>query len=131
VIAVPAQRPAQTPTSSTFRRLQLPLRRGRDRRRRHGSGARPWAPRSALNTITTLDDDAGPASGLRGRPLLDDWNLRVNTIKIGAEDVSVFAGLGTGPAAPEFETDDGTADPPSSSTDATGFFIGNLDFGPS
>ena len=99
-----------------------------------GLSATAGATVPALNTITTLDDtDAGPASGLaRKTDYSMIWNLRVNTIKIGAEDVSIFVGLATGLGSTwNLETDDdGMLDLAElEALDATGFFIGNLDFG--
>ena len=99
-----------------------------------GLSATAGAAVPALNTITTLDDtDAGPASGLaRTTDYSTIWNLRVNTIKIGAEDVSIFVGLATGLRRTwDLATDDdGMLDLAElEALDATGFFIGNLDFG--
>jgi hypothetical protein len=89
-----------------------------------------------LATITSVDDtEAGASSGLaRTSDYSMLWNLRVNTIQVGASGVSVFVGYAPGLTSWDLAADaDGILSKSEleglGGTPPVGFFMGNLNLG--
>jgi hypothetical protein len=87
----------------------------------------PTVPPTALVGLPVAADGSGSTLG-RSADYSKLWNLRVSTIKVGAEGVSIFLGDNLAPF--DIDTDNnGTLDLDELGDDAKGFFVEDVDLG--
>ena len=90
----------------------------------------PTLPPASLSGLPVAADGSGSTLG-RSDDYSMLWNLRVSTIKVGAEGVSIFLGDGLADydLDDDIANDNGTLDLDELGDDAQGFFIEDIDLG--